>query len=157
MTQFTGQSEHKLDAKGRLFVPRRLVDAIDEPVDRSRFLVTIGQDPCLYLFTRPGFDSHLGRIRDAVRGTEGYAEVMRGVSALTSDQTLDSQSRILLPEQLREHAGLEKEVVVLGVFEHVEIWDVARWQERAASAQEAYLKQASVFFRGGTPGAGGAS
>lgn len=151
MHTFTGQSEHKLDAKGRLFLPRRLSDSILDPQERTHFQITIGQDPCLYLFTPAGFHGHLEGIRRAVQGTEEFANVMRGVSGLTSTQSLDGQGRLLLPEALRHHAHLAKEVVVLGVFDHIEIWDVDLWQERAAGARDTYLEQAAIFFRGGQP------
>lgn len=156
MTNFTGQSEHKLDAKGRLFVPRRILDGVEDSSERSPLLVTIGVDPCLYLFTRREFGLHLEQIKLAVRGKSEYSSVMRGLAGLTSEQVVDGQSRILLPDNLRQHAGLKKEVVVIGVFDHVEIWDVERWRERESEAEQAYLDQAAVFFRGGHSGEGGA-
>ncbi|MDP6942204.1 MAG: division/cell wall cluster transcriptional repressor MraZ [Planctomycetota bacterium] len=156
MTSFTGQSDHKLDTKGRLFVPRRLMDSVEDSAQRDRLVITIGEDPCLYLFTLGGFDQHLLHLRDLVRGEPNYSEIMRGVAGLSSKQVLDSQGRVLLPENLREHVGLQKSVVVIGVFDHIEIWDEELWSDRAKASEQAYLDKAAIFFRGGPPANGGA-
>ena len=158
MDRFTGHSEHKVDVKGRLFVPKRVVDGVAEGGERNRFMLTIGPDPCIYLFTLNGFDGHLAQVRRNVAGKPEYPVVMRGVSALSSEQSLDSQGRVLLPETLRKHANLKKDVIVVGVFDHVEIWDSARWEESiAGAAEQAYLEQASAFFLGAPPHPGGES
>ncbi len=152
MTLFTGQSEHKLDAKGRLFVPRRIVDEVEDPADRGHFWMTIGDSPCLYLYTGSAFNAHREDVKRKARGNESFANVMRGMARLTSKQSLDSQGRMLIPADLREHAGLDKEIVVVGVFDWVEIWDARRWNESAsADAEAAYLEQAAEFFNGGSP------
>lgn len=150
MAFFTGQSEHKLDPKGRLFLPRRIVEAVAEPEERNRFLIAAGPEACLYVFTPSGFAAHYRQVQRRVQGRPEYAAVMRGMSKLLSDQTLDGQGRILIPEPLRRHAELGKEVVVVGVFEHVEIWDAQRWAQHAAlAAEQAYLHQSADFFNGG--------
>jgi MraZ protein len=91
-------------------------------------------------------------VKRKARGNESFANVMRGMARLTSKQSLDSQGRMLIPADLREHAGLDKEIVVVGVFDWVEIWDARRWNESAsADAEAAYLEQAAEFFNGGSP------
>ncbi|MBL7007954.1 MAG: division/cell wall cluster transcriptional repressor MraZ [Planctomycetes bacterium] len=152
MAFFTGQSEHKLDSKGRLFLPRRIVEAVDDPAERSRFVITAGPERCLYVFTPSGFARHFRQVQRQVRGQPGYSRVMRGMSRLLSEQTVDGQGRMLIPGELRQHAGLTRETVVVGVFEHVEIWDAGSWAEAtAAEAEAAYLHQAADFFNGGSP------
>ncbi len=152
MAFFTGQSEHKLDSKGRLFLPRRIVDAVAEAADRGNFVVTAGPERCLYVFTPSGFAEHYREVQRQARGTNEYSKVMRGMSKLLSEQGLDGQGRMLIPAELRQHAGLERETVVVGVFDHVEIWDAALWAEAAAAeAETAYLDQAADFFNGGAP------
>ncbi|MBO45492.1 MAG: cell division/cell wall cluster transcriptional repressor MraZ [Planctomycetes bacterium] len=156
MTSFTGQSDHKLDTKGRLFVPRRLIDSVEEHSGRNHFVLTIGEDPCLYLFTLAGFEEHLAQLRELVQGKADFSKIMRGVAGLSSKQDIDSQGRILLPEKMRAHVGLEKSVVVIGVFDHIEIWDEDLWNDRAKGSEQAYLDTAAIFFRGGPPAHGGA-
>ncbi len=152
MTFFTGQSDHKLDPKGRLFLPRRIVEAVEEHADRSRFTVTAGPEACLYLYTPSGFAQHYQQVHRTVRGTDRYHRVMLGMSRLMSEQGLDKQGRLQIPAPLRKHAQLDKEVVVVGVFDHVEIWDAKQWAEVvAAEAETAYLDQAADFFNGGFP------
>lgn len=152
MTFFTGQSEHKLDSKGRLFLPRRIIEAVQEPSDRSRFFITAGPERCLYAFTPSGFARHYQQVQRKVRGSDDYRAVMRGMSRLLSEQSLDSQGRVLIPAGLREHGGLTKAAIVVGVFDHVEIWDADQWAEAtAAAAENAYLSHAAGFFNGGFP------
>ena len=65
MHLFTGEFEHKVDQKGRVFVPKRLLDSIDGNPSELRFVVTLGLDGCLYLFTREGFREHLAGVSHA--------------------------------------------------------------------------------------------
>ena len=108
MHLFTGEFEHKVDQKGRVFVPKRLLDSIDGNPSELRFVVTLGLDGCLYLFTREGFREHLAGLKKAAFGKPEYRAVMRGIGALSFEQTLDSQGRLLIPEDLRRRVGPEE-------------------------------------------------
>jgi MraZ protein len=156
MSFFTGEFEHKVDPKGRLFVPRRILDGVSREEEGGKFIVTLGLDGCLYLFTRTGFEAHLRGMRKAAFGKKEYRAVMRGIGALSSEQALDSQGRLLLPEDLRKRIGLKDQAVVVGAIDHVEIWEANQYREHAAPEAEAtYLEQAESFLQGDGEGDGG--
>lgn len=149
MEFFTGVYEHKIDKKGRLFVPKRLQEAIEGNLAEMRFVVTLGLDGCLYLFTKADFREHLAGLRKAAFGTPEYRAVMRGIGALSCEQTLDGQGRLLIPDSLRAKAGLGDAAVVIGAIDHIEIWDAQIYHTQAApAAEETYLQQAERFLDG---------
>ena len=122
----TGQYAHNIDAKGRLFIPAKLREELG-----GTFHVTIGQDHCLSVYS----DESWGAFMDELK-TKSYSEVkrLRPVFANAADCEPDGQGRILIPAKLRQYAALGKEVVVIGSFNRVEIWNAARWAEMEAAA-----------------------
>ena len=117
----TGQYAHNIDAKGRLFIPAALRRELGQT-----FHVTVGQDHCLSVFSDESWAAFMDRLKEL-----SYNEVkkLRALFAYAADCELDPQGRILLPAKLREYAGLTKEVVVVGSFDRVEIWNAQRWAE----------------------------
>ena len=120
---FLGTHTPHLDEKGRLFLPAKYRDEL------SRGLVlTKGQERCLYVFPLPEFD----RITEALRAAPVTAKAVRDYSrvffASASHEIPDAQGRITVPAALRSYAGLEKDCVVIGANNRVEVWDAANWQ-----------------------------
>lgn len=115
----TGQYAHTIDAKGRLFIPAKLRQELGDT-----FHVTVGQDHCLSVYS----DESWAAFMDKLKGMS-YNEVkrLRGLFAYGADCEPDGQGRILLPAKLREYADLEKDVVIIGSFDRVEIWNAERW------------------------------
>ena len=122
-----GQYRHTLDAKGRLFVPSKLRDELGEA-----FYVTLGLDHCLSVYTEAGWQSILDKYNAL---PISQARKMRFLFANAAKCEPDAQGRILLPQKLRAYAGLEKDVVVIGVSNRAEIWNAERW----AALEEAEL------------------
>ena len=124
----TGQYTHTIDAKGRLFIPAKLRQELGDT-----FHVTVGQDHCLSVYS----DESWAAFMDKLKGMS-YNEVkrLRGLFAYGADCEPDAQGRILLPAKLREYAGLDKDVVVIGSFDRVEIWNAERWAELEKAAFE---------------------
>ena len=124
----TGQYAHTIDAKGRLFIPAKLRQELGDT-----FHVTVGQDHCLSVYS----DESWAAFMDKLKGMS-YNEVkrLRGLFAYGADCEPDAQGRILLPAKLREYASLEKDVVIIGSFERVEIWNAQRWAELEQTAFE---------------------
>ena len=122
----TGQYAHNIDAKGRLFIPAKLREELGET-----FHVTIGQDGCLSVFSDAKWDAIMEDLK-----TRSYSEVktLRPMFANAADCEPDGQGRILIPTLLRKYASLEKEVVVVGSFDRVEIWNAQRWAELETAA-----------------------
>lgn len=117
----TGQYAHNIDAKGRLFIPASLRRELGQT-----FHITVGQDHCLSVYSDESWAAFMEKLKAL-----SYNEVkkLRALFAYAADCEPDSQGRILIPTKLREYAGLAKEVVVIGSFDRVEIWDAGRWAQ----------------------------
>ena len=121
---FLGEYDHNMDDKGRLAVPARFRDELGEGV-----VITRGFDRCLMGFPRPMWEL-LARQVSALSLGQGDARNMRRLLfSGASDLQLDRQGRILIPQNLREYAGLDEQVIVAGLNTHFEIWSSERWHE----------------------------
>jgi MraZ protein len=120
---FTGEHERLLDEKGRLSLPplfrRYLVD--------TAFLARSGSEPCLLLFPPEEVQRVAERLKERVRAGEVTLNEQRRWSASISEVKTDSQGRLAIPPKLREQAGLDREIVLIGVVDRAEIWDAAAW------------------------------
>ena len=122
----TGQYAHNIDAKGRLFIPAKLREELGE-----KFHVTIGQDHCLSVYSDESWNAFMDKLKEL-----SYSKVkqLRPMFAYAADCEPDAQGRILVPAKLRQYASLDKEVVVIGSFDRVEIWNAQRWAELESAA-----------------------
>ena len=115
----TGQYQHTIDAKGRLFIPSKLREELGET-----FYVTMGTDSCLSVYS----DASWARFTEKFESLPyTRTKAMRPLFANAAKCEPDAQGRILLPQKLRAYAGLEKDVTVIGVSNRAEIWDAERW------------------------------
>jgi MraZ protein len=122
----TGTHLRTLDDKKRLGLPRRVREQLSEP---ETLFVTPGPDQCLWLYTQSGLEQ-LAEKLDQSPATDAEVRVFRRLYfAQTEAVDVDSSGRILIPERLVQFAGLGHEVVLLGVRDHLELWDARRWQE----------------------------
>jgi MraZ protein len=120
--RFTGRAEGALDAKGRLVVPARFRERLGE-----RFIVTIAQpDPCLALYPLPAWEAFCERLEAAPVKDDRYRRFVRHLSENTDEISCDAQGRVLLPNALRKHAAIEREVVAIGSLTRVELWSPER-------------------------------
>ena len=131
----TGQYAHNIDAKGRLFIPTKLREELGQT-----FHVTIGLDHCLSIYSDENWNVLVEKIHEM---PYNKARGLRVLSANAVDCEPDAQGRILIPAKLREYAGLQKEVVVIGSFDRAEIWNAERWaREEAMAFESGSLEQA---------------
>lgn len=115
----TGEYRHSLDNKGRLFIPSKLRDELGEI-----FFVTISMDHCLCAYSEPNWQ----QLSDKVSAMPYIKQRrMRPLFAHAARCELDAQGRVLLPQSLRDYAGLEKNVTVVGCNNHAELWDSECW------------------------------
>jgi MraZ protein len=121
-----GEHEHTLDDKNRLTLPARFREAFADGL-----VVTRGMDGCLYVFTRDGWENF---VAERLEGLDPFSREARQMSRFlfsgALETELDRQGRVMLPTPLLEHAKLDREVVVAGVRDHVEIWGRAAWREQ---------------------------
>ena len=126
---FTGESSHTLDVKHRVFVPKRFQDTLGrDEQGRLTAILTRGFESCLFLFSEEGFRRVLERLQTQPFGGERLRKMQRLFFANTHHCQLDASGRLVLPEKLRSFAGIEREVVLIGVADRAEIWDRAKWE-----------------------------
>ena len=132
---FMGTFTPKLDEKGRLFLPAKFRDRLSEGL-----VVTQGQENCLVVWPRDVFMEEVRRTQSApmtMRGARDYARIL---FAGADEGALDKQGRIGIAVPLREYAGLDREVVVIGVMDRIEIWEPNRWREYSSGAQAKFAE-----------------
>jgi MraZ protein len=122
----TGTHPRTLDDKKRMVLPKRLREQLGEP---ATLFLTPGPDQCLWLFTQEGLE-RLAEKLDQAPAADAEVRVFRRLYfAQTEAVDVDGSGRILLPERLVLFAGLQHEVVLIGVRDHLELWDGQRWQD----------------------------
>ena len=119
---FLGEFQHALDAKGRFILPARFREQLGDQA-----YVTSEEDGCLALWRPEEFDMKATEIRERAR--RGERDVERAFFAGAVEATPDRQGRVGIPSGLRQFAGLERDVVVVGLYDHIEIWDAGAWRE----------------------------
>ena len=115
----TGEYQHNLDAKGRLFIPARLRDELG-----NVFFVTLSMDRCLSAYSAESWQAFSDKVNAMPYVKQ---RKMRPLFAYAAKCELDNQGRTLIPAHLREYAGLVKNVTVVGCNNHAEIWDEDSW------------------------------
>ncbi|MCP3916304.1 MAG: division/cell wall cluster transcriptional repressor MraZ [bacterium] len=143
---FCGDSRHTVDAKKRVFLPKRFQQGLPLDDDGNRVAVlTRGLDGCLYLFPENGLQRALKRMDTEAFAVKDQRKLQRMFFSFTSRVTLDASGRLLLPDKLRKLAGIEKDVVMLGVENRVEIWSAEKWDEFEATNADAFEELEDVL------------
>lgn len=122
--QMTGEYQHSLDAKGRLFIPARLREELG-----SEFYLTVSGEKCLHAYDAESWHALEEKAKALPIVAKKNARVLFS-SACKCEP--DSQGRILIPQSLRAFANLTKNVAVLGVNDHAEFWDSEAWEATKA-------------------------
>lgn len=129
---FLGTYTPRLDEKGRLILPAKYRDRL-----AAGLIVTKGQERCLYVYPPEGFESFVAQTAGSLTnsGDRGYRRVLL---ASASDEAPDKQGRITIPPSLRQYAGLDRDVVVIGAGERLEIWDSVAWAAYLEANEDAF-------------------
>lgn len=124
---FMGEYNHTIDAKGRLSIPSKFRSTLG-----LEFVISKGIDGCLYAYANEDWTRFEEKLTSLPLVDKGARQFARFFLAGAASLELDPQGRILLPSSLREFAGLEKDVVLVGVGTRIEIWSKERWDEASA-------------------------
>ncbi|HYL51085.1 MAG TPA: division/cell wall cluster transcriptional repressor MraZ [Acidimicrobiia bacterium] len=124
---FLGEYQHSLDAKGRVILPARFRDQLEGGAVMAR-----GLDGCLDVYPPAEFQSRAAEVNEARKRGPRERQAARSFFSGAGPAVPDGQGRVAIPPHLREYAGLDREVVVAGAFDHIEIWDATRFRERDA-------------------------
>jgi len=135
---FRGSSFHTLDAKGRIIVPARFRDIIRANGDG---VMVSRMDSCLLAYTFPEWHQIESRILALSEKSETMRRFRRVFIGGAFECTCDKQERILVPPSLRQYAGLDKEIVLVGVLDHFEIWSRDNWDRENTHMEEDMTKE----------------
>ncbi len=120
---FMGEYQHNIDAKGRVIVPARFREELGE-----RFVVTKGLDKCLFVYPLKEWSRLEEKLKVLPLTSADARKFVRYFFAGAIECEVDAQGRIVLPQNLRAYASLEKHIVSIGVAERVEIWNKDKWE-----------------------------
>ncbi len=120
---FMGEYQHNIDAKGRIIVPSRFREELGE-----RFVVTKGLDKCLFVYPLSEWSKLEEKLRQLPLTSIDARKFVRYFFAGAIECEVDTQGRIVIPQNLRSYASLEKQIVSIGVAERVEVWNKEKWE-----------------------------
>jgi len=126
---FRGANKVTLDAKGRMVMPTRYRDRIQER-SQGRLIVTVDRDQCLLLYPLPDWEEIERKLMRLPTLHPQARRLQRLMVGHATDLELDGHGRVLLPPKLREFAGLARQAVLIGQGNRFELWDETRWYER---------------------------
>lgn len=126
---FMSEYNHTIDAKGRLIIPSKFRDQLGD-----EFVVTKGMDGCLFVYANEDWSAFEQKLTSLPLINKEARKFARFFLAGAAQVEVDKQGRILLPANLREFAGLEKDVVLVGVGSRIEIWSRENWENMDADS-----------------------
>ncbi|CAN5614308.1 division/cell wall cluster transcriptional repressor MraZ [soil metagenome] len=126
---FTGEFRRTIDTKGRLIVPASMRGELED----DTAILVVSPDGCIEMYSGPGWRDYEAKLLDQRRSNSTARAVVRRIAASARSDQVDRQGRLHLPDHLRAWAGIEREVTVVGAFDHAELWEPERWDGAAIS------------------------
>jgi len=123
-----GEYNHNVDEKGRVSVPAKFREDLG-----ASFIVTKGLDSCLFIYSKIEWNTFETKLKDLPLTNPNARNFIRFFFSGATECELDKQGRINIPQNLREYAGLSKDVSIIGVSTRVEIWDREKWNKYTSS------------------------
>jgi len=131
---FRGRFEHLVDSKGRLSIPSKFRETLNERYD-SRLVITT-YDNCLIAYPFAEWQILEEKVASMPEFKKDTKAFLRFFYSSATDCAIDKLGRILVPQALRDYAKLEKDVILIGALKHVEIWSKALWEQAEAQASQ---------------------
>ncbi len=135
---FRGGFAHNLDDKGRIIIPQKFRLLLGE-----KFVITKGLDKCLWVFGEEEWRKLDSRLNSQPMLDHNAVRLQRFFSAEAVDGTTDLQGRIALPSTLREYAMIDKETMIVGAGNRIEIWSKLRWDALTDSLTDDLISEAA--------------
>ncbi len=126
---FRGSFEHTVDSKGRVSVPSKFRDIIADRYE-GRLVLAMDFDQCLTVYPLEEWETLEEKIKALPMMKQEVKDFMRFFFSSATECELDKQGRILIPPPHREHAGIAKNVMMVGIMNKIEIWDAKAWEAR---------------------------
>lgn len=144
MAMFLGTYTPKLDDKGRFFLPARFRDELGEGLVIAKM-----QERCLAIYTLDEFGREAQKAQAASSKSRRARSFQRMLASGASPEAPDRQGRVTIPPNLREYAGLNKEIAVIGAFNRIEVWDLDSWKSYQAEQDEEFAQLDDFDFTDG--------
>lgn len=125
LSMLVGSYNHKLDSKGRTVLPARFRGELG-----SSIVATIGIDRCIALYPVSRWEELILKLKDLSSFKKKTRDFRRVLLSMATELEIDGSGRVLIPSGLREYAGVDQEVTLIGLEDHLEIWDSIRWEEQ---------------------------
>lgn len=121
---FTGEYRHSVDSKNRLSIPSKFRERLGDV-----FYITKGLDHCLFVFSEEEWQNFEAKLKALPLSNNAARAFARSFFAGATECELDKQGRVVIPQNLRSHANIDKEVYVNGAGSRIEIWDSTTWED----------------------------
>lgn len=142
---FYGEYEHTLDRKGRLIIPAKFRELFKENYI-EKFYVTRGLDKCLFVFTEEEWKLQEQKFKSLSFTKAEARKFNRLYFSGACELTCDKQGRILLPQYLKGFAGIQREVIIVGVSNRMEIWSKETWKKFYEASRESFEETAEKLI-----------
>jgi len=127
---FMGKHQNSIDAKSRMIIPSKFRDELG-----LRCVLTKGMDKCLYIYSMQDWAHFMERLAGLPTTDINSRQFMRHFYANANECEIDKQGRIMISQDLREYAGIEKELVTVGVMDKIEVWSKEEWNTAETGAE----------------------
>ena len=128
-----GSFEHQLDEKGRIILPSKLRTALSE-----KLYIIKGYEGCLSVFCEKDFENYIKKIQELPYNEKLTRDVVRVAMSSVSELIVEKQFRIQLPKEVIERYKISKELTIVGVIDHIEIWNRDKWVEYLALNEQQF-------------------
>jgi MraZ protein len=145
---FRGQYNYSVDAKGRVSIPARLRKHIN-PEANDTVVMTQGTSKCIDVYPYDQWQNVENRLLQLNSFDPEHSKFIRMISQYATEDVLDSQARILIPQFLLDYAGIEKEVLILGVLKKIELWNPDVYKEYINNSGDTYEEIAAKVMANG--------
>ena len=142
---FYGEFEHSLDKKCRIIIPAKFRDALKDNFV-EKFYITRGLDTCLFVFTEEEWKKQEQKFKSLSFTKPEARRFNRMFFSGASDVVCDSQGRILVPQFLRDFAQIQKDVVIIGVSNRIEIWSKDKWKDFYENSRDTFEETAEKLM-----------
>ena len=130
---FLGQYEHTIDEKGRLIIPGKYRESLGE-----EFIITFGLDTCLFVYPLNEWKNLAEKIKSFPLGKKDARAFGRILFSRALNCSIDTQGRVSILKYLKDYAHINKEIMIIGVMDRIEIWSRDLWQKYSTEAIDSY-------------------
>ena len=138
---FFGSFKHSIDDKGRLVLPAKFRFAFPDKI----YLLK-GSDGAIELYNEKDFNDYLSHLSSFPFEKKKGRDIIRVALASVIEISVDSQGRILLPKEVLQKYGLKRDIMVVGVLSHIEIWDLEKWTEYFDKNEQDFEDNLETFY-----------